>query len=196
MLRSNRIAIKATTIFLFALLLLSCAFCSDQQPGFFDIFYKIRIEEETHYFTLRFVQINDKSTPEVEHELDLSLNLSSPQICAAVESDMSSPVNHKHTFTCLRREGYASFIGKYKAKIYKYIGKVASAENLTPVTNSNGNDVSNVDITTASKSVTFAGTYNSISEVYYPIAFSFSDYIEDYASGSFSGTITLEVAPQ
>lgn len=74
MLRSNRIAIKATTLFLFALLLLPCVFCSDPQPGFFDIFYKIRVEEENHYFTLRFVQINDRTTPEAEHELDLSQN--------------------------------------------------------------------------------------------------------------------------
>lgn len=86
MLRSNRIAIKATTLFLFALLLLPCVFCSDPQPGFFDIFYKIRVEEENHYFTLRFVQINDRTTPEAEHELDLSQDLSSPQVCAAVES--------------------------------------------------------------------------------------------------------------
>ncbi len=76
--RSNRIAIKATTLFLFALLLLSCAFCSDQQPGFFDIFYRIRVEEDSHYFTLRFVQMNDRTTPEAEHELDLSQDLSSP----------------------------------------------------------------------------------------------------------------------
>ncbi|MBQ9810420.1 MAG: hypothetical protein IJM52_04620 [Spirochaetales bacterium] len=61
-------------------------FCSDPQPGFFDIFYKIRVEEENHYFTLRFVQINDRTTPEAEHELDLSQDLSSPQVCAAVES--------------------------------------------------------------------------------------------------------------
>ena len=196
MLRSNRIAIKATTLFLFALLLLSCAFCSNQQPGFFDIFYKIRVEEDSHYFTLRFVQINDKTTPEAEHELDLSQDLTSPQVCAAVESDMSSPYNLKLTFTCMRNQSNASFVGKYKAKIYKYIGNVPSAENLTPITSSTGNDVSDVNVTSASKSVTFAGTYNSISEVYYPIAFSLSDYIEDYGTGSFSGTITLEVAPQ
>ena len=176
--------------------MLPCVFCSDTQPGFFDIFYKIRIEEDTHNFTLRFVSINDKTTLEAEHELDLSQDLTSPQVCAAVQSDMSSPFNLKLTFTFLRNQGNASFIGKYKAKVYKYIGNVASAENLTPVTNSTGTDVSDVNVTSASKAITFAGTYNSISEVYYPIAFSLSDYIEDYGSGSFSGTITLEVAPQ
>ena len=137
MLRSNRIAIKATTLFLFALLLLSCVFCNNQQPGFFDIYYKIRIEEETHCFTLRFVSINERTTPEAEHELDLSQDLTSPQVCAAVESDMSSPYNLKLTFTCMRNQSNASFVGKY-------IGNVPSAENLTPITSSTGNDVSDV----------------------------------------------------
>ena len=109
---------------------------------------------------------------------------------------MSSPFNLKLTFTCLRNASSASFVGKYKAKVYKYIGNVASAENLTPITNANGTDVSEVNVNSTSKTITFAGTYNSIAEVYYPIAFSFTDYIEDYGTGSFSGTITLEVAPQ
>ena len=124
--------------------MLPSVFCSDQQPGFFDIFYKIRIEEDTHNFTLRFVSINDKTTPEAEHELDLSQDLTSPQVCAAVESDMSSPYNLKLTFTCMRNQSNASFVGKYKAKIYKYIGNVPSAENLTPITSSTGNDVGDV----------------------------------------------------
>ena len=176
--------IRKTIIIALVLIISSRVFAES-----FNIRYKFRLEEEP-VSVLHFTDYSENHEPITEYELDMSLNLETPQVCAAVLTNMSSPFNLKLTFRELVNENGIN-VGRYKVRIYKYSG-----DDLVHVTAANGDDKSYIDVNSSSKNTVFAGTYNSVSEVYYPIAFSFDSYIDDYQSGgTYTGTITLEVSP-
>lgn len=126
------------------------------------------------------------------YSLDLDKDLSYGQVHLRVLTNKVNPYTLMLTFSTMTQAGDsgATFFGFYKARVSDIL------------TYSSG-DLSYRDIVFSSaddETVSFSGDVsNSASNTvsfYYPISFDFSDYIESYSAGTYSGTITVEVATE
>lgn len=126
--------------------------------------------------------------------VDMEKNLSQPQVYAAIYANMDS--SHPYTITitffplALKSTPGSTFKGGYQAKVYRLV-----ADELTAV---DSGTVTVVDDTTHGYSVSFTGDNTSSSDIsatfYYPIAFNFESYIDTYSTGTYEGSVVIEVA--
>ena len=127
---------------------------------------------------LSFVDLNGSEIS--TYAVDSSKTISSPQVQLSIYTNKVNSYNLKLTFSMMTCSEY---YGYYDARIYDTL----NAEYLDTSFSSAG-----------STSITFTGDTssdgNTFITVYYPIAFDFTKYLSDYSSGSYSATITVEVA--
>ena len=135
--------------------------------------------------TLKFV---DNTDTEI-NSFEINPNLKNKQLALLVNSTGSHPYKIKFTFSPLTRTDIQNdtFIGKYKINIYGVVSYPSTTIN---------EDISfgsgNTDAT-----ITLQGPYSqngtTPSNCSYDISFDFSNYIDDYALGTYGGTIVAEI---
>lgn len=128
------------------------------------------------------------------YDLDLSSDLSHPQVFAAVYTNKTTknPYTITLSFTplTLKYDPSSSFWGEYQAKVYRLVN-----EEYTDITDGTVTVSSNPSNT---YSTTFTGDYSPSNDIsvtcYYPISFYFEPYLDSYADGSYKGTVLIEAA--
>ena len=173
---------KVLMIALLILIAFSYVFASD--VGIIQWRYKIRkfIEED---ITLGFTDLNGVTISSYELSMEKALN--NAQIHLSVVTNKVNNYTLTLEFTPLLDET-GTQLGFYKARVSDIITFEGSEADFRDVTLNSS----------SSSRVSFPGdtsddASNMIS-VFYPISFDFSEYIESYDSGVYSGTITVEVA--
>ncbi len=128
--------------------------------------------------------------------LDVDLGLNNPQLYSAIlHNVITSSYSITLTFNALLKAESQNIYGYYEAQVYKL-----DAEGNLIAFDYNNSDTRIIDVCEEhpARSVVFNidHTADSNSKVfYYPIAFRFSKYLEDYSMGVYSGIIRIEVAP-
>lgn len=181
--RLSNILKKTILILLFA----SVFSCLYAEMGYIQWRYKLKkyVEES---ISISFTDLHGNQI--TTYGVDCSKDLGMPQIQLEVNTNKTTDYNLKLTFSAMKHSdgGDVSFFGYYKARITDIIRLSQSDLDYRDVEFTSPSDVS----------VTFPGdcsnNANNILSFYYPIAFDFSDYLEDYGAGSFGGTIRAEVA--
>ena len=173
---------KALTVLLLLVMVFSYVFASD--VGIIQWRYKIRkfIEED---ITLGFTDLNGVSISSYELSMEKALN--NAQIHLSVVTNKVNNYTLTLEFTPLLDET-GTQLGYYKARVSDIITFEGSEADFRDVTLNSSNP----------SRVSFPGdTSDDASNMisfFYPISFDFSDYMELYDSGIYSGTITVEVA--
>ena len=121
------------------------------------------------------------------HNVDLDKTLDTPQVQLVISTNRTARYDLRLTFGAMKQNGdpESDFIGQYKARVSE-IYDTPSIRN-----------AQFASAAAASATVEFPGDTSksagtTISQAY-PIALDFSDYIDDYGPGSFTGTLTVEV---
>ncbi|MCQ2412485.1 MAG: hypothetical protein MJ057_05965 [Sphaerochaetaceae bacterium] len=127
------------------------------------------------------------------YELDLSKRTDSMQVFLAVNTNKATDYTLNLTFFPMRSDDPSdpTFLGRYKAMVFDedyVVLETSSTDNTLLVDDANGVSIAfeGAQVLNASKVNTF----------YYPISFDFTNYIEDYAVGTFTGSILVEVTTQ
>ena len=173
---------KALTVILLLVMVFSYVFSSD--VGIIQWRYKIRkfIEED---ITLGFTDLNGVSISSYELSMEKALN--SAQVHLSVITNKVNNYTLRLSFTPMMNEEGTQFCF-YRARVSDIITFEGSEADFR--------DISFTGVET--ESVSFPGDTSddasNMITVFYPISFDFSDYVEDYNTGTYSATITVEVA--
>lgn len=172
---------KILTFLLILIMVFSYAFAD---VGIIQWRYKIRkfVEED---ITLGFTDLNGE--PITSFDLNTEKTLSNAQIHLSVITNKVNDYTLKLSFTPLVDESGES-LGFYRARISDIITFSGSEADFRDV----------VFTDNEPSSVLFPGDTsddaNNMITVFYPISFDFSEYVSNYGTGRYSGTITVEVA--
>ena len=174
---------KAAIIIVLALAVSLCLFAL---TGNYEFKYKLT---RTTTVGVTWIFTDSSGNRITAQAIDLSKGLTEPQIQLVISTNKTDPYNITLTFNALTPDGASgsSFLGHYKARISD-IYDTPSVRNVVFASSSS----ESVSTTFPGDTSNYAGT--TISQAY-PIAFDFSDYIDSYETGTFSGTIVVEVTP-
>lgn len=173
---------------LILLMMITCAFAAES--GNIQFRYKINKYVAEHVDP-GFVDTSMR--PISTYEIDLSKHLDYTQVYLAVTTNATSDYALTLKFFPMKNNDPqdASFVGCYKVMVFDtdFVALETNAPDSTLLVNdTNGCAITfdGANVQNASKQETF----------YFPITFDFANYIEDYAVGTFTGSILVEVTTQ
>ncbi len=169
------------------LVVFSCAFAANN----INIQWKYKINKFVAE-SYSFVFVDYSGEPITRYSVDTGKGISSPQIQLKVITNKVRSYSVDISFGPMRLvQGNSydpTFFGSYQARV----------SGLFQETNSDPAFKNAFVTTSESQVLTIPGetsnNANNTLTAYYPIAFSFQDYIEDYPVGSFEAAVTVEIS--
>ncbi len=179
---------KLVLIIILALLLTSAVFATISSPLFF--WYKLRrvVAEDVLSYHFSADAAGTEDITNTQKALDVSLGLTDPQFYLYGTTNWKSPYGIVLIFTPLVRTSDGE---KYTYSARVYTSGEATITNSSPFTSVSFNAQTKEDVL-----ISFRGgatdTYGQTASFCYPVSF----LIENLDSGTYQGTITLEVGPE
>ena len=176
---------KAIMVIAIILVALSFACATSGTYNLRYIYYRY-VEKKVLLF---FTDMDREHVPSKALDLSLGLDASDAQVYLVCTTNEKSAYYINLTFNPMQRtDTVTNVINRvdyyYKARVWSF-GENPSALGTVDVSSEQNRTVKFVGATVSNGS--------TVEDFYYPISFSFSDFIEDYAEGSFVATVIAEV---